>query len=410
MAEKLLTESAWKGFAKGRGVKDAALLKAITALERSEKRPAGEQLEALTDLDKQITALTKEAKADKEVVKQLDDMAKAVVRARKEAEKLRDAEAAAAEDEDESPALLTSKMLPLVRELRKGETRMPALIATAGKEAAVLIMRRAISPTRRKLLKEALPDGGTPKFITGECAFEDGALTFIVQSEAAGLAKKLRAAVLQQLELRLKVRVRGEDGQSDEDGEDDAVAGNPQAAQAQQFRERRAALEAPLQSALSAKHPESTRLRGVMGFADDKAEAADFTAALKALDTLEKLLEPPAAPTAPDGEGAQLASALAGWRDAQASVLIQLREVEREIKEDLEEDPSDSVTQRAELQLAAVIRQIGGEPTTADQVKTMGVWLEGDEVLGDVDRIVGNVRAPLLQALEGLRAAVAPTR
>jgi hypothetical protein len=36
-------------------------------------------------------------------------------------------------------------MVPLLRELRKGEVRMHALICTAGKATAVLIMRKPIA-------------------------------------------------------------------------------------------------------------------------------------------------------------------------------------------------------------------------------------------------------------------------
>jgi hypothetical protein len=98
---------------------------------------------------------------------------------------------------------------------------MSSLIAVAGKETVVMISKRAISPARGKLLKEQMTNPGGLKFIRGECLFEQNTLTFVVQSPAAGLAKKLKAALLAQTELRLKVRVRGEDPNDiDDDGQE----------------------------------------------------------------------------------------------------------------------------------------------------------------------------------------------
>ena len=93
------------------------------------------------------------------------------------------------------------------------------LVAVGGKEAALLISRKAISNSRRKLLAEYLADSGTPKYVVGHCVWEANSYTFVVQTQAAGLAKKLRAAIYKQTDLRAKVRVRGEDGDVDDDGE-----------------------------------------------------------------------------------------------------------------------------------------------------------------------------------------------
>jgi hypothetical protein len=83
-------------------------------------------------------------------------------------------------------------MVPLLRELRKGEVRMHALICIAGKNTAVLIMRQAISPSRRKLLADAVDAQGGMKYIVADCGFENKVLTFVVQSPAAQLAKRVR--------------------------------------------------------------------------------------------------------------------------------------------------------------------------------------------------------------------------
>jgi hypothetical protein len=226
MADKILTELAWRAFAKGREIKDAPLAKALAELAKAESGGPQAELNALDTVDQQIDQLRGGKKADGELQSRLDKMAKAADAQRKLAEKaLKEAKSDADEDEA-SPALLTTKLIPLIREIRKGETRMPALVALAGRDAAVLLSRRAISPARGVLLKNYLGATGGLKFVRGECLFEAGALTFVVQSQAAGLAKKLKAALLQQTEMRLKVRVRGEDPDDiDEEEEGDAADG-----------------------------------------------------------------------------------------------------------------------------------------------------------------------------------------
>src|SRR5262249_45090771 len=97
--------------------------------------------------------------------------------------------------------------------------RVPADAAGAGAR----VERGATGAARGKLLKEQMENPGGLKFIRGECLFEKNAITFVVQAAAAGLAKKIRAALLKQTELRLKVRVRGEnpeDLEEDGNGED----------------------------------------------------------------------------------------------------------------------------------------------------------------------------------------------
>ena len=321
MADKHLTEAAWKAFAKGKKLDDGDLLKALQALDKSEKKPAEEQLKAAQALDKASTGLRKQAKSDKDLAGYLDELDKTLVKKIKDLERLakEEAEAAAAEEEDEeSPALLTSKMAPLVKTLRKGNVTMPVLIATAGKETKVLIQRRSIAPTRKKMLAEALGVSGGIKYLVGECLLEDNQLTFVMQTQAAGLAKRIRAALLEQVEMRVKVRVRGEGGEVDEDLEDDgadgtqgapAGQGEPQdpapeappeappapSAQALAYAERLRKVKTRLEQAEAAKHPEQIKLKALMQFAEGKGQAGDADAGMKGLDAVEKLLDAPVA-------------------------------------------------------------------------------------------------------------------
>ena len=313
MIDKNLTESAWKSFAKGASYKDAPLLKAVAGLDKAEKEGPQAQLDALDDLDKQVKALRSAHKGDKDLAAQLDKLEKAADALRKSAEKDLKAAESSEDEEEDSPALLTSKLIPLVKQVRKGDLVLKAMIVTAGKDAAVLLARRAISPARSKLLKEYLGASGGAKIILGECLLEENALTFVVQSQAAGLAKKLKAALQTQTDLKLKVRVRGEDpADIDEEGEEDVADGKGGVADIepppvdplqQQFDTRLAAMEPLIAAALRVQRGDTTKIRAVADFAREKGGNGNPAAGLKALDTLEQLLRAAAsAPPPPGGE------------------------------------------------------------------------------------------------------------
>ncbi len=238
MSDKNLTELEWKKFSKGKGFKDAPFLKALAALELARTPEAS--LQALDDIEKQADVLRKANKADKELGSYLDDAEKAAGKERK----LQEAEAKKAarqsssdEEDDDSPAALTTKMVPLLRQVRKGEV-MRTMVAITGKEVAVLVSKKPIGPPKRKVLTDYLGVSGGVKFAVGEVVWEENANTFVLSTQAAGLAKRIKAALLKQLEQRFKVRVRGEDPSDiDDDGDPAEVGdgqGQPQGTQATQ--------------------------------------------------------------------------------------------------------------------------------------------------------------------------------
>ena len=295
MSEKVLTVSDWKSFAKGEKLDDKeaskdskalheAVLKALQDLSRKDEAKHDAMLAGLKDLEdvltKQIAANARRKDKDgkaikdtKDVKDQLYKMLAAVEKQRKEVGAARDA--GGEDEEEDSPALLTKKMVPLIRELNKGDVVMQALIAVAGKETVVLLSRKPISPARGKLLKDQLTNPGGLKFIRAECMLEKAALTFVVQQGASGLAKRIKAALLLQTLLRLKVRVRGEepddvdeDDDADGDADGDAEAGGATvsaegaAAQAaERWKSSRAEVSAAVKSIAAdiarARHPRS---------------------------------------------------------------------------------------------------------------------------------------------------------
>lgn len=310
MADKQLTESAWKAFAKGKGYKDANFLSALADWAKAEKKPAEAQLEALEEIDKQCELLKKAHKSDKDLGDYLGDVEKSVAKARKAAEQL--AKEQTDDEEPDEPVLLTSKMIPLVRLLRKGDP-MHVLLGNAGKQTAVLIMRKPIATNRRKLLLDYMQLGGGVKYIKGtaQLAPDGKAVVFALETSAgAGFAKRIRQAILDQTGQRLKLKCRAADsGQEEDDGEadvpedDEGIAigmpdgqseGEPSTTppdpQALRFRERLSGLQQRIDAVLKANAPEAQKIRAVREFAQGKADVQDFAAAMRSLEMLETLL------------------------------------------------------------------------------------------------------------------------
>jgi len=320
MADKL-AESSWTGFTKKHKLEldDGPLRKALAKFDRTDEDKHQPRLDALNDLVEQfrkqivVQAKRKKELGDKPFALVKDQLSELLEQAEALQKKTQAAAADKKEEEDEeepdTPVLLTTKMIPLLRELKKGEAQMNAMICTAGKNTAVLIMRRSIAPSRRKLLAEAVDAKGGMKYIVGQCKFEDKALTFVVQSPATQLAKRIRQALLEQTEMRLKVKVRGEDGVEEQDGEDEgeerpgvqaqkqaAPPGGPASAEQTLYVQRLKKVRERYEQALKEQHPEASKLRAVMGYASEKADGQkDYAAAGKALEQLERLLDAPVA-------------------------------------------------------------------------------------------------------------------
>jgi hypothetical protein len=321
MADKL-SETSWTDFSKKQKVDldDKALVKALAAFDKTSESTPEPRLKALEDVveqvKKHVAALTKRKKelGDKtfgEVKDKLYAVLETAERLQKEA--LKAVQALGDEGEEGGGSdLLTHKMVPLIRELKKGDVRMSALIGSVSKSAAVLIARRPISPARRKLIDGALDATGGVKYAKGECYYEAGTLQFVLEGPIGGLAKRVRAALLEQTGLRLKVGLRGDDGEEAE-GQDEgeaeqavavpagagAATATPQAPRAASpeqlaYVQRLRKVQERLANALKAQHPESTKLRALMGFASEKADDRhDYAAAIKALEMIEQVLATP---------------------------------------------------------------------------------------------------------------------
>jgi len=242
---KIFNEATWKDItAKNKGVKDNGLQK---LLAEAKKVPADDHEAAQTLVDEIVKVVAQAKKAASGVPvagKFLNDLGSAadsatrnIAKARAEAQKNAKAQAEAAKkreseegakgkgdgQEDESSELLTTQLTGLLRQVAQGH-RMFVLIATNGKDTAVMLSRKEIAHTRRKLLADHLGVSGGLKYLEGHCFQEEGMTTFALNHEVAGMTKKLKAALLLQTSRRVKLRCRGHDGQTDDDEDDGDAA------------------------------------------------------------------------------------------------------------------------------------------------------------------------------------------
>lgn len=432
MSDKNLTELEWKKFSRGRDLKDAALVKALATLEKA-KAP-DQQLTALDDIEKQADILRKSAKNDKDLASYLEDLDRALDKQRKLSEldakkAAREADKKQGDDEEEdSPALLTTMMIPLIRAVKKGDTTLQALVAVAGKETVVLLSRRAISPSRGKLLKEQMASPGGLKFIRGECLLEQGALTFVVQSQAAGLAKKLRAALLAQTDLRLKVRVRGEDPDDlDSDGEDEGDSETPgssgtstttskagpsaeEEALKKRYTQRFAELEPLMAEALRSGTGDASKIRIMRDYAQEKADGKLYADGLNTLERLAQTLAQGGAQGGVQGgvqggaPNVRFEQATQAWRSTRDGIVGRLRVMAKEIADTKDHDAAAAI-----IEVSAVFKQLKADPKTEQQVLELMRWVDNDDVVLDVSEISEDIRTPLMGALQALQRALQPT-
>ena len=263
---KFLSDSGWKDIASKNKIKDNGLLKVLADFKKLDDDKHDDALESLDEMLK-LAAQLKKAKdvgANPSVNKYVAELADAadaqrrlVAKAKADADKRAKSEAqeqAAKKsakdddedgDDDESPEILTTKLLPLLRLVNKGQT-MHSLVASNGKQVVTMLSRKPIPPARRKILADQLGSGGGIKYFVGHCVREENATTFVLKTQVAGMAKRLKLALLQQTGLRVKLRCRGEDGETDDDGDGEGEAPEAEAKAADgEQGEREAKAEPP---------------------------------------------------------------------------------------------------------------------------------------------------------------------
>ncbi len=159
------------------------------------------------------------------------------------------------------------------------------------------------------------------------------------------------------------------------------------AALAAEWERRVIALEPTVMKAHKTRAKEAKWLNMFMS-AQDLGSDGDFTKALVVLDRLEKLLN-----EAPKVSEA-LAAFTARWEVARDVAVANLR---KQIKNVLA--TKHRLAGEAELELKAVIAQLGGQVATLEQATVMEKYLADDDVVASVCKLAFDLKTPLLKVL-----------
>jgi hypothetical protein len=215
MSDKYLTAKEWQKFAAGRGYKDAALVKTLAAAEKADNAPAAEQLEVLKAVETAGRALIGLHKGDKKLEAYLDDVAKAVKLARKDAEATQakdekaDAAKAAKErdeakgkdgkddkDDEKANVLLDPKrMLAQLMACRKDPARKIQFAYVDGKDKVPAAAAMSHNVSGRKMFALLSEENGVKTGSYGEAWVQGTELMLQPEKALGGLAKKMRAPV-----------------------------------------------------------------------------------------------------------------------------------------------------------------------------------------------------------------------
>ena len=186
------------------------LTEAFKAFDRVINKDAKTRVEALKKLDAAANTLAKQLSADKVLASFISELRKAI-----EEEVAEIAELA-------NPAMLTTDLAKVLKSVPKAPAPLYGVVAV-GEKCAVLVTRRKVSKSAASGPLLAYLGVKQAKFVQAQVLFEEKATTFVVEGAGGTLARKINAAVKAQTGLTLKVRVRDEAGEIDEDLADQSL-------------------------------------------------------------------------------------------------------------------------------------------------------------------------------------------
>lgn len=100
------------------------------------------------------------------------------------------------------------------------------------------------------------------------------------------------------------------------------------------------------------------------------------------------------------GEG-PAPDALARWRTERQAVVMQLRALAARASQSRHVKAKEAF-----IELQAVVKNLGADPRTLQQIDALERWLRDDVVVGDIDDLAVAIRSPLLAALADVRARI----
>ncbi|MBT9500416.1 MAG: hypothetical protein IV092_04175 [Burkholderiaceae bacterium] len=198
MGDKYLSEKEWKNFSKNPAYKDAALVKALAALDKAEKQGPEAQISALDELDKQVDVLLKAHKGDKILANYLDEIDKAARKLRREADKALEqaADKDAEEDDEPGSALLDPKrLLAQLTLCRRDPERTVQFGFVDGKDKNPAVLALSPKVSGRKLFAKLQAETGVKTGAYGSAWVDGSSLMLQLDKPLGGLVKKVRAPV-----------------------------------------------------------------------------------------------------------------------------------------------------------------------------------------------------------------------
>ena len=126
--------------------------------------------------------------------------------------------------------------------------------------------------------------------------YDSGMVRFFINKEAPGnmrskLVEVVKRIPYQKVELNVDPSLEDEPEEDGESPAEPGQAGEVTDPVRAEYETRMAEFEPRLLQALQAQHPESSRLRAISAFAQEKAGGGDFASGLKAIDVMVKLLD-----------------------------------------------------------------------------------------------------------------------
>lgn len=207
---------------------EAARAVQVEAL-RAEKALAKDKAAAKPTI-KAVQALALEAAAyasalDKQTqaaVAELDDLLDQAQAQAKKTEAAATAPVAPDATQVKALKLLKARTIAALRQVKANNPQapIPAFIAAIGPKTTTVMLNKAVGGTEKNLLTKLMPGEKGIKYFRGTVLWEARTFTFVSANPPGGAAKKLQAALLGLLKLKLKVRVRKPTGEVEEAGGD----------------------------------------------------------------------------------------------------------------------------------------------------------------------------------------------
>ncbi|MGE0384041.1 MAG: hypothetical protein AB7Q97_04875 [Gammaproteobacteria bacterium] len=167
------------------------------------------------------------------------------------------------------------------------------------------------------------------------------------------------------------------------------------------FAARLKALKPRIDAAIAAKGPVADEVKRIAGEAALLGRKKQYDEASVLFDEIDKLLGASGATPGKD-PAVGVRQALSAWDAARSKVVATLKELAKEVAA-----AKHPESRNALLELNAVMKQLAGNPDTEQKIADMARYLEQDDVVADVCMMAQDVRAPLMQALNEIKARLA---